>query len=54
VHKVIQFMQQHLNVQKVEGMTIKAFFEAQEKRLGDADALQLQGLKSGLQGEQKK
>ncbi len=56
VHKVIQFMQQHLNVQKVEGITIKAFFEAQEKRLGqaDADALQLQGLKSGIQGEQKK
>jgi hypothetical protein len=49
-------MQQHVTVTKVEGMTIKSFFEAQEKRLGqaDADALQLQGLRSGIQGEQKK
>jgi len=42
VHKVIQFLQQHMNVVKVEGTTIKSFFEAQEKRLGqsDLDALQ--------------
>lgn len=42
VHKVIQYLQQHMNVVKVEGTTIKSFFEAQEKRLGqsDLDALQ--------------
>lgn len=42
VHKVIQFLQQHMTVVKVEGTTIKTFFEAQEKRLGQSDLNALQ------------
>ncbi len=56
VHKVIQFMQQHLHVIKVEGVTIKTFFETQKKLVGqhDADALQISALKAGFNIEQKK
>lgn len=56
VHKVIQFMQQHLHVTKVEGVTIKTFFETQKKLVGqhDADALQISALKAGFNIEQKK
>lgn len=37
VHKVIQFLQQHVNVVKVDGVTIKSYFDVQEKRLGQAN-----------------
>jgi len=50
VHSVIQFLKEHLQVVKIDGVTIRQFFETQEKALGqaDADALQVAALKSGI------
>ncbi len=55
VNDVIAFLQQHVQITKVDGVSIRAFFDQQEKLLGraDADELQLSALKAGL-AEQKR
>jgi hypothetical protein len=55
VQNVIQFLQDHLHVVKVSGISIRSFFDTQERLVGqiDADALQLSALKLGS-SEQKK
>ena len=55
VHNVIQFLQEHVHVVKVSGVSIRSFFDTQERLVGeiDADALQLSALKLGS-SEQKK
>jgi hypothetical protein len=55
VNDVIGFLQQHVHITKVDGVSIRTFFEQQEKLLGqaDADELQISALKAGL-AEQKK
>lgn len=50
VHQVINYMREHVEVTKVEGVSIRTFFETQEKRLAgvDQDELQLAAIRAGL------
>jgi len=50
VHQVISYLREQLEIVKVEGVSIRAFFETQQKRIAgvDQDELQLAAMRAGL------
>jgi YD repeat-containing protein len=50
VNAVIEFLQKHVQVTKIDGVSIRQYYDQQEKMLGqaDADELQLSAIKAGI------